>query len=198
MGISLMMTSRRSRSREDDYARGYEDAMMRVNNHWGDPEEEMEMRRRRRSAMHYPEEEMRRGRRSSMHYPWGDPEEDMEMRRGRRSAMHHPWGDPEEDMEMRRGRRVSMDDYMPRQIGFTAKSVPLDPSMESVLEHADHILQSPPETWKPYVQRKDFKGVVKMEVQELMKALEQGKSPKDIKKELTHTVAALMQLTAGE
>lgn len=178
MGVSLMMLARPSRSRENDYARGYADAVSAMHHPWGDPEEDMEMRRRRRS--HHD-------------MPWGDPEEDMEMRRRR---MHHPWGDPEEDMEMRR-RRGHMPDWMdkPRQIGFTAKATPLDPALESVLENAEHVMQSPPETWAPYKRQKDFKGIVKMEVQELVKALEQGKSAKDIKKELTHTVAALMQLT---
>lgn len=61
----------------------------------GDNREDMERRRRRRSA--------------EGTYPWGDTAGEMEMRMRRRSEANNHWGGPEEEMEMRRMRRSAMD-----------------------------------------------------------------------------------------
>lgn len=173
--------------------------------HWGD---DPEMRRGRRTRGEYDE----------MTMPWDAPEE---MRRRTRGMMHEDemaHGDEYEN-EMRRGRRTRSE-YEPesnRQIGYDTfhtdatemrggmkglkdgthemgKSVPLDPSMESVLESADALLKSPPPTWVAYLHKKDYLGIAKMEGKELMRALEAKKPAKEIRKELVHTMAALLQL----
>lgn len=187
MGFGLMMAPRdhwdkeaqrkSSRMETRDYRDGYEDAME-------------EMRRRRSRGMlwddgaedntrrYWEPDEMRR-----------DPRQEEEMRRGRRRRGRG-------EMEMR-GRPIGFgtkDDSMTQEMGGISDTVPFDPSMESVLEHADHLIKTPPSTWPPYIQRGDFLGIAKMEAKELMKALESGKGAGDIKKELTHTLAALMLL----
>lgn len=60
------------------------------------------------------------------------------------------------------------------------------------------VIKSPPETWPPYLEKKDHAGLWRMESKELEKALEglkSGKPPKDAEKELYHALAALI-LTA--
>lgn len=186
----------------------------------GDNREDMELRRRRRSAEDT--------------YPWGDTADEMEMRRRRRSEANNHWGDPEEEMEMRRMRRSAMDfgdDYVEmemrrwrNEMGFDTRQNEMDemraemhrlkkkvgelagsgyasvkklaPNLEGVLDDATKVIQNPPSTWPMYLQKHDYKGIAKMEGKELMAALESGKAPKDIRKELAHTVAALM-LMAG-
>lgn len=186
----------------------------------GDNREDMELRRRRRSAEDtYPwgdtadEMEMRRRRRSEANNHWGGPEEEMEMRRMRRSAMD--FGDDCVEMEMRRRRnemgfdtRQNEMDEMRAEIHRLKKKVgelagsgyasvkKLAPNLEGVLDDATKVIQNPPSTWPMYLQKHDYKGIAKMEGKELMAALESGKAPKDIRKELVHTVAALM-LMAG-
>ncbi|MBD5585208.1 MAG: hypothetical protein HDQ88_09000 [Clostridia bacterium] len=142
------------------------------------------MRRRTRS-MH--EDEMRR-----------DGEYENEMRRGRRTRGEY---EPESNRqigydtfhtdatEMRGGMKPLKDGA--HEMG---KAVPLDPSMESVLESADALLKSPPPTWVAYLHKKDYLGIAKMEGKELMRALEDKKPAKEIRKELVHTMAALLQL----
>lgn len=186
----------------------------------GDNREDMELRRRRRSAEDT--------------YPWGDTADEMEMRRRRRSEANNHWGDPEEEMEMRRMRRSAMDfgdDYAEMELrrrrnemGFDTRQNEMDemraevhrlkkkvgelagsgyasvkklaPNLEGVLDDAAKVIQNPPPTWPMYLQKHDYKGIAKMEGKELMAALESGKAPKDIRKELVHTAAALM-LMAG-
>lgn len=55
------------------------------------------------------------------------------------------------------------------------------------------VAANPPETWDEYLQKKDFAGIVSMESKELLEELKQKKLPKEIKKELTHTLAALLR-----
>lgn len=175
---------------------------------YGDSHEEMEMRRRRRSAMDYGDDyddmEMRRRRRSEM-YPWDTQDTHRPM----------PWGDTADEMEMRRRRRSEMgfdvrpnewDDirtemhHLKKKVDELAGSgyasvKKLAPNLEGVFEDATKIIQNPPSTWPMYLQRRDYKGIAKMEGKELMAALESGKGAKDIRKELVHTVAALLLMT---
>lgn len=81
--------------------------------------------------------------------------------------------------------------------GFAAAAKKLDPHMEALLETATTVLDDPPSTWEPYVKRQDYFGIAKMEGKELLTALEEHKPVKDIRKELSHTLAALLQLAAA-
>lgn len=69
----------------------------------------------------------------------------------------------------------------------------VDP-MANVIEDAMGVMSTPPKTWEPYIQKKDWSGIAKMEVKELQRALEAGKSPVELKKELSHTIAALLKM----
>lgn len=185
----------------------------------GDDENDMEMRRRRRMEATWPlgdmdeDMEMRRRRRSFMP---GDDEDDMEMRRRRRSSYdnHYP-SDPNEEMRRRRmmdeGREIGFGHPHPledmraemhemrktldgiKEKGY-ASVKKLAPNLEGVLEDASKVLEHHPQTWDMYMQRKDYRGIAKMEGKELLDALEAGKSPKEIRKELVHTIAALLQM----
>lgn len=197
MGLRLMAASNRGASNVSNYSEGYnagyeaarnnqsrtrsietanyENDMRQVSN-WGDPYKEMEMRRRRRSE-------------ANNH--WGDPDEEMEMRRRRRSQMGFDI-EPDDMRSMMHDMKSKLD-KMSSSMG-KASSVPLDPSMESVLEDATKVLKNPPSTWQQYLQNHDVAGIARMEGRELMKALESGKPVSAIRKELTHTIAALMKM----
>lgn len=74
----------------------------------------------------------------------------------------------------------------------------LDPRLDGVLETATGVLENPPVTWDTYLQRKDYAGIAKMEGKELLAALEAKKPMRDIRKELTHTIAALFQMVSEQ
>lgn len=169
----------------------------------GDTHEDMEMRRRYRSF--YPGDdhtEMRRRRyRSEDDSTWGDL--DAEMRRRRyRNAGGDDWEDASREMgfDTRRNEMAEMRaemHHLKEKVGELtgtgyASVKKLAPNLEGVLEDATKIIKNPPSTWPMYLQRKDYKGIAKMEGKELMAALESGKAAKDIRKELVHTIAALM------
>lgn len=78
--------------------------------------------------------------------------------------------------------------------GMASSMKKLDPRMEGLLETATTVLDNPPSTWQAYMKREDYLGIAKMEGKELIAALEAHKPIKDIRKELSHTLAALMQL----
>lgn len=67
-----------------------------------------------------------------------------------------------------------------------------------LFRQAVEVIKSPPPTWPPYIEKKDFPGIYTMESKELAQALEQfkagSKGLKDVEKELKHTCAALIQL----
>lgn len=97
--------------------------------------------------------------------------------------------------------------HSPQPIGFAEHKVErhmksmtesLDPRLAGVLEEATEVMDNPPDTWAPYIHRGDFAGILKMEGKELITALEARKPLKDIKKELTHTLAALFKLMGEE
>lgn len=69
-------------------------------------------------------------------------------------------------------------------------------ALPGVFEAAVDVIKSPPPTWPDYLKKGDYPGIVKMETGELLTALEEKKPLKDVRKELTHTVAALLQLCA--
>lgn len=69
-------------------------------------------------------------------------------------------------------------------------------ALPGVFEAAVDVIKSPPPTWPDYLKKSDYPGIVKMETGELLAALEEKKPLKDVRKELTHTVAALLQLCA--
>lgn len=153
-----------------------------------------EMRRRTRGHDDYDEIESRRGRRSrsamdDVHWP-------LESRQigftGHDDKRHHD--DMESLMRM-------MDDIKEGQErikqGLAASTKKLDPHMDALLETATGVLDNPPSTWESYIKRQDYIGIAKMEGKELLAALEAHKPMKDIRKELSHTLAALLQLTTA-
>lgn len=175
MGFTLMLGHRLGDSREDMEMRRRRRS--EANNHWGDPEEEMEMRRMRRSAMDF-----------------GDGCAEMEMRR-RRNEMG--FDTRQNEMDEMRAEMHRLKKKVGELAGSGYASVKkLAPNLEGVLDDAAKVIQNPPSAWPMYLQKFDYKGIAKMEGKELMAALESGKAPKDIHKELVHTVAALM-LMAG-
>ena len=179
MGIGLMMLGRNRSRNENTPHQTYGRA-----EGCGDLNEDMELRRRRNAY--------ERG--------YEDAMIDNEARR-RRNRGVQDWGDSEEDMEMRRRRRGQMGfDISPKeamQDGY-ASVKKLAPNLEGVLEDAVSVASNPPQTWPPYLQRGDVHGIAKMEGKELMKALEEHKPAKDIRKELVHTIAALMLLVSQQ
>lgn len=64
----------------------------------------------------------------------------------------------------------------------------------TVAETVFGVVASPPPTWADYLKRSDFGGIAKMEFGELMQAVQAKKPLKDLKKELSHTAAALLML----
>lgn len=158
------------------------------------PEEEM----RRRSMMdekhHYPDEEMRRRTRSHDTDTW--PQMD-EMRRRTRSEhlpmgyVHHREDDEDDLRAMLKDLHHKLDKVM--ESGY-ASTKQLAPNLEGVLEDAVDLLENCPKTWEPYLKHKDYLGIVKMEGTELLRAVEARKSKEGMRKELVHTIAALLQL----
>lgn len=71
--------------------------------------------------------------------------------------------------------------------------------LPELFRQAVEVIKSPPPTWPPYIQKKDYAGIYAMEAKELAQALEQykaGSKPlKDVEKELKHSTAALIQLS---
>lgn len=165
-----------------------------------------EMRRRTRSEeahgfasdmQHYPDEEMRRRTRSEYeaHYP-----QEHEMRRRTRSEddaprhmgyVHHSDDDTTELRAMLKDLHHKLDKAMESGYASTKK---LAPNLEGVLEDATDLLENQPKTWVPYIKQKDYVGIARMEGKELLEAIEAKKSAKDMRKELVHTIAALLQL----
>lgn len=76
----------------------------------------------------------------------------------------------------------------------------LDPKLTEKLEElfseAVEIAVNPPDTWKDYLRKNDYAGIVGMESKELLEELKKNKLPKDLKKEITHTLAAIIRAGA--
>lgn len=161
-----------------------------------------EMRRRTRSYSPHEEWENRRGRprgtyeehdmpRDDVRWPIGFAHEyPVEDRRGRRSRGED---DSRVDMLMDMMHDLKTEhEHLKRGMASSMKK--LDPHMTALLETATSVMENPPSTWDAYMKREDYLGIAKMEGKELLTALEAHKPVKDIRKELSHTLAALMML----
>lgn len=206
MGLAFMLMpqSRRSRSHWDEppmhrMSEPYSDDMdMRrgVRSHW---DEDMPEDRRRSRGYHDSYETEGRSHRDY----------EPENRRGRSRGYHEEYDRPQH--RVRPDYEDHYPDYPePRRMGYVhnhggghegmeplkkgyASLKKLAPNLEGVLEDAAGVLEETPKTWKPYLNHDDFAGIVKMEAKELLAAVESGKSPKEMRKELVHTLAALFQ-----
>lgn len=183
MGLRMTMGGRKQDDSER-YAEGY-------NNGFTHAMEEM----RRRMLAHEPMEDAEEMRRRMMaHWPLENrqigfiPYETEDRRRGR------PRGEHEDMAEMMDMMRKLKESHESLKQGLASTVKKLDPRLVSLLETATSIAENPPSTWEPHIKRGDYLGIVKMEGKELMSALESHKSGKDMRKELSHTLAALMQL----
>lgn len=172
-------------------------------------------------------DEMRRRTRGYGFYPDYDASGDMEARRGRRARseytdpdmphndVHWPIGFaheyPVEDRRRRaRGEeddRVDMLMDMMHDLkaehehlkqGMASSMQKLDPRLVAVLETATGVMENPPSTWDAHMKRMDYLGIAKMEGKELLSALEAHKPVKEIRKELSHTLAALLMLATKQ
>lgn len=203
------------------YEHGMEEARRRTRGTWEtERDADEEMRRGRRTRSEYDmDEEARRGRRTRGTYDDYAMEEEMRRRRSRGFLpMDHEY----EGHYPPAPRQCAPFDHYPeegaaRPIGFrheaTSKGASggheeglmgmaqslkkIDPRLVGVLESAVGVLDNPPSTWAQYMHRKDFAGIAKMEGKELMTALEAHKPVSDIRKELTHTIAALFQMVSA-
>ena len=66
------------------------------------------------------------------------------------------------------------------------------PGLPGFAEGVFGVMASPPPTWTDYMKKGDFAGIAKMEFGELLKAVQEKKPLKDLKKELFHTLGALL------
>lgn len=71
-------------------------------------------------------------------------------------------------------------------------------ALPDALERIKEVVENPPETWKPYTEKKDWWGIVEMEMREAKTAKVQAKADPskqpDAVKELSHVAAAVMQM----
>lgn len=139
------------------------------------------------------EEMRRRSRGESMDDVQGrqigfTPYETEDRRRGRPRGEHSDMAEMLDMMhELKKGQESL-------KAGLASPVKKLDPRMDSLLETAVGVVDNPPSTWEPHMKRQDYLGIAKMEGKELLTALEAHKSAQDIRKELSHTIAALLQL----
>lgn len=159
-----------------------------------------EMFRRTRSYSPHEEWENRRGRPRGAYEGHDMPRDDVHWPIG----FAHEY--PAEDRRRSRGEDDSRVDMLMEMVadlkkgqdhlkqGMASSVKKLDPHMTALLETATSVMENPPSTWDAYMKRDDFLGIAKMEGKELLTALEAHKPVKDIRKELSHTLAALMML----
>lgn len=157
---------------------------------------------------------MGKGRRSGMsmgHAETSDSDEEIEkicreMKRVKRrlQELEEALEEKEQSGRRRKKRKPEKDDEdeddeeddAPRLRALGKGLMSAAGSLPALLEDALAVLENPPDTWKPYAEKKDFGGVARMEFGELVKAVEQHKDAAGLKKELNHTAAALLQLCA--
>ena len=69
-------------------------------------------------------------------------------------------------------------------------------STGEMLEAVMETVENPPETWQPYLAKKDYRGIYEMESAELGRAfrasMEGDASMKDVAREMRHTFAAML------
>ena len=58
---------------------------------------------------------------------------------------------------------------------------------DNVFEEVEEVVKSPPSTWIPYIQRKDYIGIITMEFNELKEA------ESDSRKECIHLMASVLK-----
>lgn len=58
---------------------------------------------------------------------------------------------------------------------------------DNVFEEVEEVVKSPPSTWIPYIQRKDYIGIITMEFNELKEA------ESDRQKECIHLMASVLK-----
>lgn len=108
------------------------------------------------------------------------------------SGEPHPIGmllERMDEMEAHLGKKM---DEMQGQMGEAGSADMLTAKIEDLVEEAIEVAKKPPETWKQYLEKKDFAGIVEMESGELKKALS-SKDKKAAHKEVVHTLAALLR-----
>lgn len=76
--------------------------------------------------------------------------------------------------------------YMLRPITITQ-----DKTENTYYKEIKSVINSPPETWKPYLQKNDYISIINMEYNELMTAINTSNTV-SIKKECIHTLSAIM------
>lgn len=194
MGFGFMMRKSKHEDEEMRRRRGHEENPWHSHHpDFDDDAKAMEMRRRRgheENPWH------------SHHPDFGDDDEDMEMRR-RRSHYY-----PDEDRKRMGYVRDTHDDLratlhdishkLDKALeGGYASVKTLAPNLEGVLDDAAALLEDCPKTWEPYLKHKDYLGIAKMEGTELLRAIEAKKPKEAMRKELVHTVAALLQLASA-
>lgn len=164
------------------------------------------------------EPEMRRRRRRRSRYEGGDTMHDGHQRPmgfiSPSNTEYESQNNVESLQRMRSEMRALMDDYnemrahlgsMKEQMGsvmtaFDASLKPvlnkLDGAAPELIESAVQVLKQPPHTWGEYLSKKDYAGILNMEFGELKKALDAKKPASALKKEMTHTLAAMLKMLA--
>lgn len=164
------------RRRRSAYSDGYDDGRK-------DAEREM----RRRSSMRQDEPESRRGARSH--------EEEQPEARQIGFAVSP---DERKEMRMMLHEMHELHDRMEHMTRMGSASVKkLAKPLEGVLDDAAEIIKNPPATWDHYLEKDDIAGIVKTEGKELLGALDEGKAPGAVRKEFTHTMAALLLMMSS-
>lgn len=67
----------------------------------------------------------------------------------------------------------------------------LAPQLKGVLEDAVDVMRNPPTSWHEYLKTRNTYGIAHMELDELIDALKEHKSSREVRKELVHAIAAL-------
>lgn len=142
------------------------------------------------------------GRRGDL---WPDMREENNEDMNMRGASSHmkPHEEDEQNTSNLEARLEQMEEEVAHLKGAMEmfKSIPMVDDMnpeltekiEALLNAAASVAMKPPKTWRKYLDEGDFAGLVKMESTELMEALKKDKLPKEIQKELTHTIAAVLR-----
>jgi hypothetical protein len=64
----------------------------------------------------------------------------------------------------------------------------IEETCDNVFEEVEEVIKSPPSTWIPYIQRKDYIGIITMEFNELKEA-----ELVDRQKECIHLMASVLK-----
>lgn len=94
-----------------------------------------------------------------------------------------------DEMEAHLGKKM---EEMQGQMGQGGSIDQLTEKVEELVGEALEVAKNPPDTWKQYLEQKNPVGIVTMESEELKKALQKG-DKKGAKKEIVHTLAAILR-----